>query len=64
MKKIANRVKNFIKTLFHVLIIHYGTIKPKIVTKSTLFLVTFIVLLCSAQLSVSPMWTAIPGERF
>ena len=49
MKKIPNNVENFIIALFCVLVIHNVTLKPKSVTKSTLFLLTFSVLLCSQQ---------------
>ena len=45
MKKIPNHVKNFIIVLFYVLFKHKITFKPRSVTKSTLFLLTFSVLL-------------------
>ena len=58
MKKIPNHVENLIITLFYVLVIHNITFKPKSVTKSSLFLLTFSVLLCFVMLSVIPMCAA------
>ena len=52
MKKILNHVENFIIALFFVLVIHNVTFKPKRATKSAQFLLTFSVLLCSAESSV------------
>ena len=60
MKKIPNHVDNFMITLFYVLIIQNITFKPKSVTKSTLFFMTFSVLLCSQQGALISMCPGVP----
>ena len=55
VKKMPNHVKNLKIALFNMLVIHNVTIKPKSITKSTLFLLTFTVLLCSQQRALIPV---------
>jgi hypothetical protein len=44
MKKMPYYAENLIIAFFYMLVIHFHTFKPKSITKSTLFILTFIVL--------------------